>query len=221
VVENALAGVNKLIAAMNSIPGVKIEPVGGAEFVDSLKNSAGAHAQKAMDAGDRLASGQDFKDAYKANLPAMEAFGKEVLEAGKRLASGKDFTDAYGKADVKNNAVDATAADYVLKIGKWQADALATAAQRQSDYAKNAADLNGKIDVAAPDVLSKGKGGKGGRLEEFKADSLSKIGLYNFKANATPTADIERNRILLGIQRILTVKLDSPALKATGPSLTA
>ena len=204
IIDTVTNSVNTIIDALNRISGLEIKPIVSTEVLDKLKANAAEFGKQNIQATDRLASGQDFKDAAANNKPAIEAFAKEGKANLDRLTSGQDFKDAFGKADVKNSAVDAKAAEFNSKIGAWQADQLDTAAKRLADKTNREKELNSKFEAKPPPEL-KEKALKAPKAlkEDVKVDSLAKAGLYNFKGPATPTADIERNRLLSDIKSLL------------------
>jgi hypothetical protein len=217
IIDTVTSSVNTIIDALNRISGLEIKPIVSTEVLDKLKANAAEFGKQNIQATDRLASGQDFKDAAANNKPAIDAFAKEGKANLDRLTSGQDFKDALDKADAKNAAVDAKAGEYNSKITGWQADQLDIAARRAKDKADREASLNTKFEAKTPPALGEGKVKTPKMLkEEVKVDSLAKAGLYNFKGPATPTADVERNRILTQIRDLLK----GPSNPKTQPSAT-
>ena len=223
IIDAVTNSVNAIINALNRISGLEISPIVSTEVMDKLKANADEFQKQNGAAVARLASGQDFKDAAANNKPSIDAFANEARDAAKRLASGQDFKDPMDKADSKNAAVDAKAAEYNSKIGAWQADQLDTAARRARDKAAREAELNTKFEAKPPPKLDEKVKAPKALMEEVKVDSLAKAGLYNFKGPATPAADMERNRILLDIKTILQGQAKQAASSAAAPlvALTA
>ena len=74
IIDTVTNSVNTIIDALNRISGLEIKPIVSTEVLDKLKANAAEFGKQNIQATDRLASGQDFKDAAANNKPAIESF---------------------------------------------------------------------------------------------------------------------------------------------------
>lgn len=197
VVNVALKAVNAVIGMLNKIPGVKLDLAEKPGFVKGLEEYAKEAGEKAAADFKKVASGQDFKDAYAAanqknrQYAATEAKSDALIQrsTGSLLAAQSRFETAKDKVEKGSRAVDAFAENASKAVSKWQADAQATQA-RQAAAERTKIQSKQETEKLKADT-------KGIKQDKIKTDALTKIGLYgNFGAGQIKSIDKERNNLL-------------------------
>lgn len=197
VVNLSLKAVNAVIRMLNKIPGVKLALADKPEFVKGMERYAREAGEKAAADFRKVASGQDFRDAYAAanqknrQYAATEAKSDALIQrsAGSLLAAQSRFETAKDKVEKGSRAVDAFAEKASKAVSKWQADAQATQA-RQAAAERTKIQSKQETDKLKADT-------KGIRPEQIRTDALTKIGLYgNFGTSQIKSIDKERNHLL-------------------------
>ena len=197
VVNLVLKGVNAVIGMLNKIPGVDIDMVEKPAFVEKLEAFSREAGDKARSELDKVASGQDFKDASaeagrkNAEWAGTEAQGNEMVDksADAMLSAVDRFSNAAKNIESGTKAIDGFAQKATEGVEKWQTNQLDKQNERKN--AKLNEDKGKAIESA----------GKAPTLKADKkmTDSLTKIGGYNFGPNAIKSIDKERNNLLSSI----------------------
>lgn len=177
IVDDALAGINFIVKAINEIPGIDIDTVKSPEFIEKMRKWRDMSADQ-VKADVKGLLGGDLAAANKKIDAKNTAIDKKVGAMTAKIGKWQAETQAVmvaRKLDEKKYEKD-------LKGGKLAAAIV--------NAGKNA----GK------------KAEKKKKPEKIKFDKLTKMGMYNFKGNAIKSIDVERNAILKQILRATQTK---------------
>ena len=197
---------------MNKISKVDIGLVEKPAFVKQIEKYAQAAGDKAYKDWQAISSRQDFKEAQaRAEHQNRAEFGgmrKSAENKGDEAYSlllqvGRGFGEAVEGFHAGNKAIEEFGENAKNKIAGW-ADAAKAELQK-----RNSAEKNVKFAPAAANQAQGPIVANTAAPPRIPADSLTRIGLYNFGKYSTRSLDKERNNLLREIAD--TLKNDNNA----------